>query len=170
MPGEWLREPDSISSAGVVPSSTPTVVLAPHTATTAPAGAGTLPPATPMPTVLPTQVPTQTLSTEHVAERAWHIELFCGTSSSLRYHLVREMHHCMMTSALDNIYFPNKPTTWVLFNCAPQADVKCYNRCSNRLSDPHALNYHRVLICNRDDKHPSQLVLTDDLEKSRSGG
>ena len=77
------------------------------------------------------------------------------------------MHHCMMTSMLDDVYFPNKPSTWLLFNCAPQTDVKCFNRCANRLSDPNALNFHRVLICNRDDKHPDQIVLRDELEKSR---
>ena len=83
------------------------------------------------------------------------------------WQMVREMHHCMMTSELDDRHFPQKPTTWLLMNCAPQSDVLCYNRCSNRLKDRNALSFHKVLVCNRADKHPDQIVMTDDLEKSR---
>ena len=81
--------------------------------------------------------------------------------------MVREVDHCMMTSKLDDIHFPQKPTTWLLHNCAPQDDAVCFNRCANRLPHKDALCYHRVLVCPRANKHPEQIVLTDDLEKSR---
>ena len=83
------------------------------------------------------------------------------------WQLVRELHHCMMTSSLDTDYFPNKPSTWLLFNCAPQSDIQCFNRCANRLPHKDASTYHRVLVCNRPSKHPEQIVLTDPLEKAR---
>ena len=73
----------------------------------------------------------------------------------------------MMTSSLDENYFPQKPTTWLLHNCKPQEDVLCFNRCQNRLAHKDALSFHRILVCNRDNKHPMQHVLTDLMEKSK---
>ena len=84
------------------------------------------------------------------------------------WQLVNEIDHCMVTCELDTEWFPMKPTTWVLFGCRPQSDLCCFNRCTNRLTTKGARHLHRVLICNRADKHPAQVVLEDDkLLKSK---
>ena len=41
------------------------------------------------------------------------------------WQLVERIDHCMMTSELDEGYFPNKPSSWLLFNCDAQDDVVC---------------------------------------------
>ena len=82
------------------------------------------------------------------------------------WQLVERIDHCMMTSELDEGYFPNKPSSWLLFNCDAQDDVVCDCQCNNRFTERGKLRYHRVLICNRTTKLPEQRVLKNALEKA----
>ena len=84
------------------------------------------------------------------------------------WQLVERVDHCMMQSQLDgDIIFPNKPTSYLVYNMEPQDDIPCECRCMNRLTVKGARKLHRMLVCNRHDKHPDQQVITDVLEKGR---
>ena len=47
------------------------------------------------------------------------------------WQLVDRIDHCMMTSAMDVHGFPNKPTSYLLYNCEYQPDVICDCQCDN---------------------------------------
>ena len=55
-------------------------------------------------------------------------------SQQPNWQLVQRMDHCMMTSHLDEFAFPNKPTSYLLYNCEAQPDIVCGCRCDNRLT------------------------------------
>ena len=91
-----------------------------------------------------------------------------GMAARDNWQLIRRMDHCMMTCGMDDDYFPQKPTTYLTYNCGDQPDIVCNCRCNNRLTTRNARKYHRYLICNRDTKHPDQIVLPNDpLLKAR---
>ena len=83
------------------------------------------------------------------------------------WQIVHEIDHCMVTCELDSCYFPMKPTTYVLYNCKLQSDICCFNRCDNRLTSKGCRHLHHMLVCNRSDKHPQQIVLDNKTDKSR---
>ena len=83
------------------------------------------------------------------------------------WQLVPRVDHCMMVTDMDETYFPNKPTSYLVFNCEPMQCVECNNQCTQRLPSRGQRKYHRMLICNRSNMLPEQTVLTDVLEKGR---
>ena len=83
------------------------------------------------------------------------------------WQLIQRIDHCMMTSSMDEHSFPNKPTSYLVYNCEYQPGIVCNCQCDNRLTSSGNRKLHRVLICRNAGMHPDQQVLTGVLEKGR---
>ena len=68
---------------------------------------------------------------------------------------------------MDEHGFPNKPTSYLLYNCEYQPDVICDCQCDNRLTTHGDRKLHKYVICRNKGQHPDQQVLTGVMEKGR---
>ena len=82
------------------------------------------------------------------------------------WRLITQEDHCSNTCELDTRDFPNKPTTYLVFNTLPTLELKrCKQDCPFRL--PNAPDRHRLLICGRRTAAPGQRVIRSVVDKSR---
>ena len=61
--------------------------------------------------------PTVCITIENPVSMWQELPMVQGMAALDGWHLVRRIDHCMMTCALDNSYFPQKPTTYLTYNC-----------------------------------------------------
>lgn len=80
--------------------------------------------------------------------------------------LITQADHCSNTCELDTRDFPNKPTTYLLFNTLPTLELKqCKQDCLFRL--PNAPNRHKLLVCSHCMAALGQRVIRSVVNKSR---